>query len=73
MMDFLSEVRSAEGMRSNAMIETYWNHLPDVRAMYPEELEALILSLGEKKFRAKQLFEWLHKKKAASFQDICSV
>lgn len=55
------------------MIETYWNHLPDVRAMYPEELEALILSLGEKKFRAKQLYEWLHKKKAASFQDICSV
>ncbi|MDD7390214.1 MAG: 23S rRNA (adenine(2503)-C(2))-methyltransferase RlmN [Lachnospiraceae bacterium] len=55
------------------MIETYWNHLPDVRAMYPEELEALILSLGEKKFRAKQLFEWLHKKKAASFQDMTNL
>ena len=55
------------------MIETYWNHLPDIRAMYPEELEELILSFGEKKFRAKQIFEWLHKKKAASFEEMTNL
>ena len=55
------------------MIETCWNHLPDLRSMYLEELEAYVLSIGEKKFRAKQLFEWLHKKKAASFEEMTNL
>lgn len=55
------------------MIETYWNHLPDIRSMYPEELEKLLIEAGEKKFRAKQLFEWLHKKRAASFQEMTNL
>lgn len=31
----------------------------DIKSMLPEELEAAMLELGEKKFRAKQIFTWL--------------
>ena len=31
----------------------------DLRGMLPEETEALMLSLGEPKYRAKQLYKWL--------------
>lgn len=55
------------------MIETYWSHLPDIRSMYLEELEAYFLSVHEKKFRARQLFEWLHKKKAVSFDQMTNL
>ncbi len=32
---------------------------PDIMSMYPSELEEFVLSLGEKKFRAEQLFSWM--------------
>lgn len=32
-----------------------------IKSMTFEELEAFVESLGEKKFRAKQVFEWMHK------------
>ncbi len=35
-----------------------------------EELEAYIESLGEKKFRAKQLFNWIYAKSARNFDDM---
>lgn len=38
--------------------------------MYLEELEAYFLEIGEKKFRAKQLFEALHKQKLKTVDDI---
>lgn len=34
---------------------------PELLALYPEELEALMESLGEAKYRAKQLFTGLHR------------
>jgi 23S rRNA (adenine2503-C2)-methyltransferase len=37
------------------------------------ELEAFALSIGEKKFRGKQLFEWLYAKRAASFVDMSTI
>lgn len=55
------------------MVETYWNHLPDIRSLHLNELEELVLSLGEKKFRAKQIFEWLHQKKVASFDEMTNI
>jgi 23S rRNA (adenine2503-C2)-methyltransferase len=39
---------------------------PDLRSLSLEELSALIGRLGEKPYRAKQLYSWLHKKGAAS-------
>lgn len=34
----------------------------DIKSLSPEELKALAVSLGEKPFRGKQLYEWMHKK-----------
>lgn len=38
-----------------------------------EQLEEIIIGLGEQKFRAKQLYEWLYKKSAASFDEMTSL
>lgn len=38
--------------------------------MYISELEEYFLELGEKKFRAKQLFEAIHKQKIKNIEDI---
>lgn len=45
----------------------------DILGLLPEELEAQILSIGEKKFRAKQIFEWLHVKRADSFDKMTNL
>lgn len=34
--------------------------MTDIKSMLPEELEAYIVSLGEPRFRAAQVFKWLH-------------
>ena len=39
----------------------------DIKSLPPGALEAFLEKEGEPKFRAKQLFEWLHKKQAADF------
>jgi len=31
---------------------------PNIRSLFPEELEAVMKDLGEQKFRAKQIFQW---------------
>jgi 23S rRNA (adenine2503-C2)-methyltransferase len=41
---------------------------PDLRSLSQEELSALMGKLGEKPYRARQLFAWLHKKGAASLE-----
>lgn len=38
-----------------------------------EELEEYFLSIGEKKFRAKQLFSWLYQKKITSYSEITDI
>ncbi len=45
----------------------------DVRSMDLEELRQVCAALGEKPFRAKQLFEWLHKKGAASYEEMTNL
>ena len=34
--------------------------LNDILSMYPDELTAFVLEIGEEKYRGKQLFKWLH-------------
>src|SRR5437660_3480833 len=43
---------------------------PDLRSMSLEELDLLVERMGEKPFRAKQLFRWLHHKGAASLAEM---
>ena len=39
----------------------------DIKSMDITELQELLRELGEPKFRAKQLFDWLHAKQVDSF------
>ncbi|MCR5541947.1 MAG: 23S rRNA (adenine(2503)-C(2))-methyltransferase RlmN [Ruminococcus sp.] len=45
----------------------------DILGLLPEELEEQILLAGEKKFRAKQIFEWLHVKRVDSFSKMTNL
>tara|TARA_R110001592_G_scaffold362545_1_gene676769 strand:- start:33289 stop:34365 length:1077 start_codon:yes stop_codon:yes gene_type:complete len=45
----------------------------DIRKLALEELEAYFLSVGEKKFRAKQVYEWLWNKSLKNFDDMSNI
>ena len=47
--------------------------LPDIKSMTIEELTELMSSFGEKPFRAKQLFSWIHEKSVASIEDMTNL
>lgn len=42
----------------------------DIRSLSLPEVQTLVADLGEKPYRAKQLWEWLWRKKARSFDDM---
>lgn len=45
----------------------------DIRKLSLKELEDYLTSIGEKSFRAKQIYEWLWKKNAHSFEDMTNL
>lgn len=45
----------------------------DIRALSAEELQAKLLEMGEKKFRASQVYDWLWKKHIHSFEEMRNV
>ncbi|MCC8068976.1 MAG: 23S rRNA (adenine(2503)-C(2))-methyltransferase RlmN [Ruminococcus sp.] len=45
----------------------------DILSLSLVQLEEEILLIGEKKFRAKQIFNWLHQKKVTSFDDMQNI
>jgi 23S rRNA (adenine2503-C2)-methyltransferase len=45
----------------------------DIRLLTREQLEEVVLSLGEKKFRAAQIYEWLWQRSATSFSDMSNL
>ena len=45
----------------------------DIRAYTYEELQEEVKMLGEKAFRAKQIYEWLHQKQADSFDEMTNL
>ena len=42
----------------------------DIKSMNLEELSQFVETLGEKRFRAKQIYQWLHQKQVSSFGEI---
>ena len=42
----------------------------DLRSLTHDEIKSLVAEIGEKPYRARQLWEWLWKKKARSFDDM---
>ena len=47
--------------------------MTDIRSMYMDELTEYVKSLGEPAFRAKQIFEWLHKNYVESAEDMTNI
>ena len=45
----------------------------DIKSMHINELEDLLQELGEPKFRAKQIFNWLHAKQVDSFGEMTNL
>lgn len=45
----------------------------NIRLLSVEELKDLLVGLGEKAFRAKQVYEWLWQKNATSFEEMTSL
>ena len=45
----------------------------DIKSMTRSEVSELIVSLGDKKFRAKQIYQWMHQKLVASYDEMTNV
>lgn len=45
----------------------------DILSMNLAELQSFIVQLGEKSFRAKQIFKWLHQKNISSFDELTDI
>ena len=45
----------------------------DIKSLNLKELSELVLSMGEKSFRAKQIYEWLHVKQVTSFDEMTNL
>lgn len=47
--------------------------MTDIRSLYLSELEQWLKEQGEPKYRAKQIFSWLHAKKINSFDEMTNI
>ena len=45
----------------------------DIKSLNLKELTVFMEQLGEKAFRAKQIYQWLHGKQAASFEEMTNI
>lgn len=45
----------------------------DILSCKLDELEVALTEMGEKKFRAKQIYEWLHIRRAANFDEMSNI
>lgn len=49
------------------------NDLQDIKSLSINELEQVLADFGEPKYRAKQIFQWLHKKYVNSFDEMLNL
>lgn len=45
----------------------------DIKSMNLEELKTFFSDMGEKAFRAKQVYEWLHVRQVESFEEMTNL
>ncbi len=45
----------------------------DLRSLYVEELKELVRELGEKPFKASQIYDWLHKKQVSDYGEMTNL
>lgn len=53
------------------MMETGYNR--DIKSFTLDQLREEMVSMGEKPFRAKQMYEWMHKKQAAGYEEMTNI
>ena len=46
---------------------------PDIKSMYPEELRELVKAKGLPAFRSKQIYEWIHARQAAGYEEMTNL
>ena len=49
------------------------NTKASLRGMLPQDLEPIMLSMGQPKFRAKQVLEWVYAKAADSYGQMSNI
>ncbi len=49
------------------------NEKTDIKSLNLQEMQEFMLAIGEKKFRAKQIYEWLHEKQVTSFCEMTNL
>lgn len=45
----------------------------DIKSLYESELKELLVRMGEKPFKGKQIYEWLHKKTVGSYEEMTNL
>ncbi len=45
----------------------------DIKSLFPQEVEAELIALGQPKFRGKQIVSWLHEKRVTSFDEMTNL
>ena len=45
----------------------------DIKSLYESELKELLVGMGEKPFKGKQIYEWLHKKTVGSYEEMTNL
>lgn len=54
-------------------IEETMTQKPEIKSMNLKELTEFVTALGEKPFRAKQLYQWMHQKLSVSFDEMTNL
>ncbi len=49
------------------------NNKIDIKSMNLKELTAVLEDMGEKSFRAKQIYQWIHQKQVNSFEEMTNI
>ena len=49
------------------------DNLLDIKSLTKDELTLKIKEMGEPGFRAGQIYDWIHKKQAASFDEMTNI
>jgi len=68
----LSELTAVESLSPFMEINPYKEALSTANSFY-DELADYIVSIGEKKFRAAQLYSWMHEKLACSYDEMTNI
>jgi len=58
---------SQENLHTNA------NPLADARGLFPEEIREMVEGMGEPAYRGAQIFTWLHREAASSYQQMSNI